>query len=79
MFLKGKNYYFNWKLIGATMGLVTKKHIRLNDHNDLICSLKSVILDDIAISGLVSVSVIIPVNSWRTIDWSIVGGLLTGQ
>ena len=77
-FSKEKNYYFNWKLISATMGLVTKNHICLNDHNDLICTLKSVILDDIAISGLVSVSVVIPVNSWRTIDWSIVGGLLTG-
>ena len=30
-------------------------------------------------NSLVSVAVVIPVNSWRTIDWSIVGGLLTGQ
>ena len=76
------NDYFNWKLISSTMGLVTKKHIRLNDHKlflrviimknninsnqthsfvqtsvnsesvltALICTLKSVILDDIAIS-----------------------------
>ena len=29
---KEKNDYFNWKLISSTMGLVTKKHIRLNDH-----------------------------------------------
>ena len=27
-----KNDYFNLKLIGSTMGLVTKKHISLNDH-----------------------------------------------
>ena len=29
---KEKNDFFNWKLISSTMGLVTKKHIRLNDH-----------------------------------------------
>ena len=29
---KEKNDYFNWKLISSTMGLVTKKHICLNDH-----------------------------------------------
>ena len=32
MFLKEKKYYFNWKLISSTMGLVTKKHTHLNDH-----------------------------------------------
>ena len=31
-FSKEKNDYFNWKLISSTMGLVTKKHIRLNDY-----------------------------------------------
>ena len=89
MFLKGKKYYFNWKLIRSNMGLVTKKHIRLNDHKLKLflriiimknnINSKSVILDDIAISVLVSVAVVIPENSWRTIDWSIVAGLLTGQ
>ena len=29
---KEKNDCFNWKLISSTMGLVTKKHISLNDH-----------------------------------------------
>ena len=33
MLLKEKNDFFNWKLISSTMGLITKKHIRLNDHN----------------------------------------------
>ena len=29
---KEKNDYFNFSLICSTMGLVTKKHISLNDH-----------------------------------------------
>ena len=30
MLLKEKNYYFNWKLISSTMGLITEKQVNRN-------------------------------------------------